>query len=160
MKNLLVSIFLLLAIGLLVVGTIDRTATDESAPRAPMASEGHDVRNEKNTVAEASHVGHEHLEAKHAQGIAESGHDHSHDRIDQEKLERLIDKHISDDMRAEINEALRPGGQPPRIVEIDGHRVLDTSDRAATVMVGIIDEEEGLIVTDFMQPLPERNAAQ
>ncbi len=87
-------------------------------------------------------------------------HHHSHDIIDQEKLDALIDKHINDEMRAEINEALKPGNRAPRIVEVDGHRVLDTSDRAGTVMVGIIDEDEGLIVTDFTQPLPDKAGAQ
>lgn len=83
-------------------------------------------------------------------------HEHAHEKIDQEKLESLIDKHISDEMRAAINESLRPGNQPPQVIELDGHLVLDTSDRAATVMVGIIDEDDNLVVTDFTQPLPEK----
>lgn len=74
--------------------------------------------------------------------------------IDDKKLAELIDKHISPAMRAEINEMLMPGGKPPDLIERGDEKILDTSDRAGSVVVGIIDENDELIVTDFTNPLP------
>ncbi len=74
--------------------------------------------------------------------------------VDEQKLAELIDRHISPSMRMAINELLRPGDRDPEILQRDGRLVVDTSDRSATVMVGIIDEEHGLVITDFTHPLP------
>lgn len=76
-----------------------------------------------------------------------------HPVIDDKKLAELIDKHISPGMRDQINEMLRPGGNPPNLIERGDERILDTSDRAGTVVVGIIDENDELVVTDFTHPL-------
>lgn len=74
--------------------------------------------------------------------------------INNKQLAKLIDQHIDPEMRREINEKLRPGGKPPTIIKQGKTLILDTSDRASTVMVGFIDEDAGLIITDFTQPLP------
>ena len=91
---------------------------------------------------------------------SQSQHNHDHTAIDDQKLAELIDKHISPSMRREINEKLRPGGMPPKRVIQGNLDMLDTSDRAATVVVGMIDENNNLIVTDFTSPLPEQTASQ
>lgn len=75
--------------------------------------------------------------------------------IDDKKLAELIDKHISPSMRHEINNMLKPGGKPPATIKHGEMELLDTSDRAATVVIGIIDENDELIVTDFTSPLPD-----
>ena len=74
--------------------------------------------------------------------------------IDEHKLAELIDRHFTPQMRREINEMLAPGGQPPNVIQRGDTLILDTSDRFSTVMVGFIDEEAGLVVTDFTSPLP------
>ena len=115
----------------------------------------HSPGQQQSSVESADHDSTVQIDSEHGHS-----HEHAHEKIDQEQLESLIDKHISDEMRAAINEALRPGNQPPQVIELDGHLVLDTSDRAATVMVGIIDDDDNLVVTDFTQPLPEKTGDQ
>lgn len=89
---------------------------------------------------------------------AKHDHDtHSHDRddLDQKKLELLLNKHMTNAMRDDINNALLPDGKPPVASVIDGYAHLDTSDRYASVTVAIIDDAEGVVITDFTQPLTQ-----
>ena len=80
--------------------------------------------------------------------------------VDGKKLAELIEKHISPSMRQQINEMLQPGGNPPAVFKNEHLTILNTSDRAASVVYGFEDEEAGLVVTDFTQPLrPPLNRA-
>jgi hypothetical protein len=90
-------------------------------------------------------------------------HDAHHDvanNFDESRLQELIDRHIGPEMRREINQALRPNNQPPTAYQQGQRWVLDTSDRAASVMVAMIDDNGELIITDFMQPLPLHKTEQ
>lgn len=82
---------------------------------------------------------------------------HGLDDIDGEELTRLIDKHITQEMRRDINQALRPDDKDPKILSKHGVPFLDTSDRFHSVVVAMVDEEEGLVVTDITQPLSTTN---
>jgi len=79
----------------------------------------------------------------------------NHPMIDDKKLAELMEKHISPEMRTEINEMLRPGDRPPETIRRGETEILDTSDRASTVVIGLIDESGELVVTDITSPLKE-----
>jgi len=72
----------------------------------------------------------------------------------------LLNKHMTNAVRDDINNALMPGGKPPVLSMRDGNADLDTSDRYASVTVAIIDDTEGVVITDFTQPLSQGVVAE
>lgn len=70
------------------------------------------------------------------------------------ELEELLQRRLTPAMRREINERLRPGGKPPQVRQGQFGSYIDLSDRAASVVVAVIDDDGNTVVTDFTQPLP------
>lgn len=74
--------------------------------------------------------------------------------IDDEKLAELMEKHLTPEMRQKINNMLEPNGEPPKIIETNQGSHLDLSDRASSVVIAIIEDDQ-LHVTDITNTLPE-----
>ena len=70
-------------------------------------------------------------------------------------LAELLERKLTPAMRRAINEQLQPGGSPPRERQGRYGSYLDFSDRAASVMIAVIDDDGNTVITDVMQPLPE-----
>ena len=71
------------------------------------------------------------------------------------ELAALLERRLTPAMRRAINEQLQPGGSPPRERQGPYGSFLDFSDRAASVMIAVIDDDGNTVITDVMQALPE-----
>ncbi|MGB5325524.1 MAG: hypothetical protein WBN40_08885 [Pseudomonadales bacterium] len=70
------------------------------------------------------------------------------------ELAALLERRLTPAMRRAINEQLQPGGSPPREKQGRYGSYLDFSDRAASVMIAVIDDDGNTVITDVMQALP------
>lgn len=78
------------------------------------------------------------------------------ERLSEEHIAELLERHIPPEMRQEINELLKPSGQVYREVKTERGGYIELGKRATSVAVAVIDDDGQMIISDLTSPLPER----
>ncbi|MBT8148307.1 MAG: hypothetical protein KJO24_00135 [Gammaproteobacteria bacterium] len=71
-----------------------------------------------------------------------------------DELAKLYQRKLTPAMRRTINQHLRPGNRPAQIRSNRHGDYVDLSDRASSVLIAIIDDNDNTIVADVTRPLP------
>lgn len=77
------------------------------------------------------------------------------ERLGEERIAELLEKHITPEMRQEINELLKPSGHTYKEVKTERGGYIELGKRATSVSVAVIDDDGQMIITDLTSPLPE-----
>ena len=70
------------------------------------------------------------------------------------ELAELYKRKLTPAMRRSINQHLRPGNQAAQLRSSKHGVYVDLSDRASSVMIAIIDDNDNTVIADVTRPLP------
>ena len=77
------------------------------------------------------------------------------ERLNDQQIAALIEKHVTPQMRQDINNMLNPSDEKYKEVHTANGGYIELGKRAVSVPIAIIDDNGNTLVTDITQPLAE-----
>ena len=122
-------------------------AQNNSEPGNALADATGSIRDAQNTETQKAPVRDNAI--AHAAGGAQS----PRKPLPGKDLAELMQRKLTPAMRREINQHLRPDNRAPRLRQGTAGTYVDLFDRASSVMIAIIDDNNNTVVADITQPI-------